>query len=614
MDRNSIIGLGLIFLLLIGYYFINQPNEQELAFQKHYADSIQRVKSIEAKNAESLALNQARIKDSLDLLLKNDTNALKSKYGKLANQIVGEEKKYFLENNELKITFTNKGGAIQQVELKKHKTDSRKPLLLYGKQNSDNYLTFTTKTQNIKSSDFYWELVSQDAKKLVFKMNGADNGEVFNTYVLSDSGFNLSASIQVKGLQNSIVPGSKFVLNCNNDVPLQERDIEKEKILTTLYYKPLEEKVDYIGETKNKSIDLEQDIKWVSFKQQFFNTSIISESNFLKGSKLTTDEAKNKENIKHLQAALELPYKNEADKTFNFKFYFGPNQYHLLKSQNEGLDKIIPLGWGIFGWMNRFVIIPVFTFLQNYISNYGIVILFLTLIIKTLLLPLVFKSYKSTAKMKLLKPEMDEIKEKHKDDMQTIQMENLKLYKKAGVNPLGGCLPMLLLIPVLIAVFQFLASAFEFRQKEFLWAEDLSIYDSIWNFGKIPFIDTIYGDHVSLFTLLMTISTLIYTRLNNQISGGMNEQMKYISYIMPILFLGFFNKYAAALTYYYFLSNIITFTQQWAIKFFVDENKLKAQIHEAKNKQGDDKKSAFQKRLEEMAKAKGLDKSKNTKK
>jgi YidC/Oxa1 family membrane protein insertase len=238
------------------------------------------------------------------------------------------------------------------------------------------------------------------------------------------------------------------------------------------------------------------------------------------------------------------------------------------------------------------------------LSNYGIIILLLTLIIKTLLLPLVFKSFKSTAKMRLLKPEMDALKEKYKDDVQTQQMENLKLYRQAGVNPLGGCMPMLLQMPILIAVFQFVPSAFEFRQQAFLWADDLSIYDSVWNFGKLPVIDYIYGDHVSLFTLLMTVSTLIYTRMNNQMTGGMNDQMKYISYIMPILFLGFFNKYAAALTYYYFLSNIVTFTQQWAIRKFIDEDALKSQIQENKNKKGDDKKSAFQKRLEEMAKAK----------
>ena len=208
--------------------------------------------------------------------------------------------------------------------------------------------------------------------------------------------------------------------------------------------------------------------------------------------------------------------------------------------------------------------------------------------------------------MKLLKPEMDAIKEKNKDNMQAVQVENLALYKKAGVNPLGGCLPMLLQMPILVAVFQFVPSAFEFRQQAFLWASDLSIYDSVWDFGKIPIIDTIYGDHVSLFTLLMTVSTLIYTHMNNQITG-VNEQMKWISYLMPIVFLGFFNKYPAALSYYYFLSNCVTFSQQWAIKKFVDEDKLMAQIHEAKNKKGEVKKSAFQKKLEDMAKSKGID-------
>jgi len=603
MDKNSLIGLGLIFLLLIGYYFINQPNEKELALQKRYADSIQLVKQ---NDANSFLSNEKRanfVKDSLRNIFKNDTNALKAQYGALANQVIGEEKLFYIENKNLKITLTNKGGRIKQVQLKQFKTDSRKPVYLLGQFNSDNYISFNSKSSVIKSSDFYWTLLSSDSKTIAFKMLGENNSEIVSSFSLSDSGYNVQSQIKVVGLQNNLAPGSKFILNWQNDVPLQERDIEKEKILTTLYFKTNDDKVDYIGETKNKTITLEKDARWVSFKQQFFNTTIISESGINQGSKLTTADAMNAGSIKNMLAEIELPYKNEQEKVFDLKFYFGPNKYYTLKAQDESMDKIIPLGWGIFGWMNRYMIIPIFNFLQQYISNYGLVILCLTLIIKTLLLPLVFKSFKSTAKMKLLKPELDEIKEKHKDDMQGAQVENLKLYKKAGVNPLGGCLPMLLQMPVLVAVFQFVPSAFEFRQQAFLWADDLSIYDSIWNFGKLPIIDYIYGDHVSLFTLLMTISTLVYTRLNNQMTG-VNEQMKYISYLMPILFLGFFNKYAAALTYYYFLSNIITFTQQWAIKFFIDEDKLNAQIAESKSKKGESKQSAFQKKLEEMSKNK----------
>lgn len=611
MDRNSYIGLGLIFLLLIGYFYLNQPSKEEQAAQKRYTDSIQNVKLNEAKLIEQAAIKAQKERDSLAAVLKQDSNALKTVYGGFSAHILGEEQKQVIENEDIRVTFSNKGGTVKQVELKKYKTDSRKPVLLMDDKNYENSLYLTIDRKKINSGDFYWNIHSADASRIVYRLYYGDS-YIENSYTLPSKGYNLDYLLSSKGM-SALMQGSEPSLQIRNDLPLQERDIEEEKKKTTIYFKTPEESADYISETSNEVLTLEQNVNWVSLKQQFFNTTVYSEKPFKKGSVIATRDAVSSKNVKNMSAGLLLPVDNGSEINLKFKYFFGPNHYQTLKDQQIGLDKIIPLGWGIFGWMNRFMIIPIFNFLQKYLSNYGIIILLLTLIIKTLLLPLVFKSYKSTAKMRLLKPEMDEIKEKHKDDMQAIQVENLKLYKKAGVNPLGGCLPMLLQMPILIAVFQFVPSAFEFRQQAFLWADDLSIYDSIWNFGKIPVIDYIYGDHVSLFTLLMTISTLIYTRMNNQITGGMNEQMKYISYLMPILFLGFFNKYAAALTYYYFLSNVVTFTQQWFIKKFVDEDKLKAQIHESKNKKTDDKKSAFQKRLEEMAKAKGVNTPKKTK-
>ena len=613
MDRNSIIGLSLIFVLLIGYFFINQPSEQELAIQKRVADSIALVKENE-KIQLSKGAQLSKDNSSKPLVVeKVDTSLLIAQYGELHTQLFGYEKEVVLENESLKVTFSNKGGRIKQVQLKAFKTDHKTPVLLFDTFHSESYLSYNNKNTQVKTNQFFWEYELKGNNQLLFKLKGDNNSEIISTYTIPQTGYNVEHSLTTKGLQN-VISDSKLTFNWSNNIPLQEREVEKEKILTTFYFKPVDDKADYIGESNLETKVLEQDANWISFKQQFFNSTVSIDKPFLKGSQLTTAEAKSDSSVKFLTASLALPYQSVEDNNFKLTYYFGPNQYHELKKQNIGLDKIIPLGWGIFGWINRFMIIPIFTFLQQYISNYGIVILFLTLIIKTLLLPLVFKSYKSTAKMRLLKPEMDEIKEKHKDDMQAIQMENLKLYKKAGVNPLGGCLPMLLQMPILVAVFQFVPSAFEFRQQSFLWASDLSIYDSIWDFGKLPIIDTIYGDHVSLFTLLMTISTLIYTRMNNQVTG-VNDQMKYISYLMPILFLGFFNKYAAALTYYYFLSNVVTFTQQWAIKFFVDENKLKAQIHESKNRKDSDiKKSGFQARLEEMAKARGLDPNKKSNK
>ena len=612
MDRNSYIGLGLIFALLIGYFYINQPSAQDLALQKRTADSIQNIKVLETKKQEQLALVAQKQKDSLASLLKTDSAALLNVYGGFSGNVIGEEKIQNIENGELKISFSNKGGCIKQVELKNYKTDGRKAVKLLDEANSQHALFFTADQKRINSNDFYWTISKADAHSVIYRLSYGASAYIEHEYIIEDKGFNVEHRIHTYGMGAIIQNSNGMTLQFTNDLPLQEREVVEEKKKSTVYYKYFDKTADYVSETKNESVNLEEPVQWVSLKQQFFNTSIYSEKPFLKGSVVTTKDAISNKNVKNMSASLSLPYEAGRDQDFKIKYFFGPNQYQTLKDQGIGLDKIIPLGWGIFGWMNRFMIIPIFNFLQGYLSNYGIIILLLTLIIKTLLLPLVFKSYKSTAKMRLLKPEMDEIKEKYKDDMQTIQVENLKLYKQAGVNPLGGCLPMLLQMPILIAVFQFVPSAFEFRQQAFLWADDLSIYDSIWNFGKLPIIDTIYGDHVSLFTLLMTISTLIYTRMNNQITGGMNEQMKYISYLMPILFLGFFNKYAAALTYYYFLSNIVTFTQQWAIKKFVDEDKLKAQIHESKSKKVDDKKSAFQKRLEEIAKAK--DASKNIKK
>ena len=613
MDRNSIIGLSLIFVLLIGYFFINQPSEQELIIQKRVADSIAMVKENEKIQLSKEAQLKNDTSKKSSIVEKVDTSLLIAQYGELHTQLFGYEKEVVLENESLKVTFSNKGGRIKQVQLKAFKTDRKTPVLLFDTLHSESYLSYNNKNTQVKTNQFFWEYELKGTNQLVFKLKGDNNSEIISTYTIPQTGYNVEHNLTTKGLQN-VISDSKLTFNWSNNIPLQEREVEKEKILTAFYFKPVEDKADYIGESNLETKVLEQDASWISFKQQFFNSSVSIDKPFLKGSQLTTAEAKSDSSVKFLTASLALPYQSVEENSFKLNYYFGPNQYHELKKQNIGLDKIIPLGWGIFGWINRFMIIPIFTFLQQYISNYGIVILFLTLIIKTLLLPLVFKSYKSTAKMRLLKPEMDEIKEKHKDDMQTIQMENLKLYKKAGVNPLGGCLPMLLQMPILVAVFQFVPSAFEFRQQSFLWASDLSIYDSIWDFGKLPIIDTIYGDHVSLFTLLMTISTLIYTRMNNQVTG-VNDQMKYISYLMPILFLGFFNKYAAALTYYYFLSNVITFTQQWAIKFFVDENKLKAQIHESKNRKDSDiKKSGFQARLEEMAKARGLDSNKKSNK
>jgi YidC/Oxa1 family membrane protein insertase len=281
-------------------------------------------------------------------------------------------------------------------------------------------------------------------------------------------------------------------------------------------------------------------------------------------------------------------------------FYFGPNHYQILKSQGHNLEKQIPLGWGIFGWVNRFIVIPIFNFLNGFNWSYGIIILILTIAIKLLLLPLTFKAYLSQAKMKVLKPEVDEIQGKFKEEPMKLQQEMMALYRKAGVSPLGGCLPMLLQMPILIAMFRFFPQSIELRQQSFLWATDLSTYDSILDLSfTIPF----YGDHVSLFTLLMTVSTLLITKVNSS-SQMTNPQMKWMMYLMPIVFLGVFNSYSAGLSYYYFLANMISIGQQYLFRSFVNEDEIHRKIQE--NKKKPTKKSKFQQRLEKMAKDRGM--------
>jgi len=365
------------------------------------------------------------------------------------------------------------------------------------------------------------------------------------------------------------------------------------------------EEPEYLAETKDLKEDLKTPVQWVAFKQQYFNTSLISDQVFDNGV-VESKSDETKKFVKILTANMGLAYNHGEKESYGMKFYFGPNHYKTLAALDIQLEKVVPMGWGIFGWVNKYLTVNVFYFLGQYISSFGLIILLLTVIVKTILFPLVYKSYLSSAKMRVLKPEIDEVKAKYGNDMTKVQQENMKLYRKAGVNPMGGCLPVLLQMPILIAMFQFFPSAFELRQKAFLWSHDLSSFDSIYN---LPFSIPFYGDHVSLFTLLMTVSTLVYTMYNNQMTG-VTGQMKYISYFMPVAFLGFFNNYASGLTYYYFLSNLFTIGQQLLIRGFVDDKALHKQIQE--NKKKPVTKSRFQQKLEDMAKKRGIDTDKLT--
>ena len=384
----------------------------------------------------------------------------------------------------------------------------------------------------------------------------------------------------------------------------QEKSLTNERNVTTIYYRDGDEDVDYLSERKDDEEELTTSVKWISFKQQFFSTSLIAKDRFASAElKTNTREIDDAHYLKTLQAEMSIEFNPQSNKGIAFDLYMGPNKYRTLRKLDLDLERQIPLGWSFapLAWINRGAVIPVFNWLESYGMSYGIIILVLTIMLKIVLLPIAFRTYKSSAKMRVLKPEIDEIGKKFpkKEDSMKKQQATMALYKKAGVSPMAGCVPMLLQFPILIAMFRFFPASIELRQQGFLWADDLSSYDSIVDLGfNIPF----YGDHVSLFTLLMTISTIIYTRINNQMMASSNQMpgMKTVMYIMPIMFLGFFNSYASGLSYYYLLANLITFGQMFIIRRMIDEDKLRAKIEAHKKKTPP--KSKFQQRLEEAAK------------
>jgi YidC/Oxa1 family membrane protein insertase len=438
-------------------------------------------------------------------------------------------------------------------------------------------------------------------KSLSMFVKLAENKYIEQRYTLNDETGLVDYKLNLVGLQQVIAPNTNYIdLNWNSKLLQQEKAHEAEERVATVYYRYADDEPSKISETSEGKEDLKTPVSWICFKQQYFNSTLIAPKNF-ESAVVESKKDETKTYVKKLSATITLPYNHGENESFDMQFYFGPNHYKTLSKYNVELQKIVTMGWGIFGWVNKYLVVNVFYFLNQFISSFGLIILLLTIIVKTILFPLVYKSYLSGAKMRILKPEIDEIKEKYGNDMTRIQQENMKLYRKAGVNPLGGCVPMLLQLPILFAMFQFFPSAFELRQQSFLWATDLSSYDSILDFSfSIPF----YGNHVSLFTILMTVSTLVYTYFNNQLTT-VNDQMKWISYIMPVVFLGFFNNYAAGLTYYYFLSNLATIGQQLLIRQFVDDKALHSQMQE--NKKKPVTKSKFQAKLEEMAKKRGFD-------
>ncbi|MDR2293512.1 MAG: membrane protein insertase YidC [Prevotellaceae bacterium] len=623
MDKNTVTGLVLIVAIIIGFGMFNSKQAAKYDKEKRTQDSIARVKEIAQRQEQQIA-------DSLNNFTADTLQTNLSSDSVFQAAVQKQEEFYTIENDLLKITLTNIGGRIYSAELKGFTTYSKKPLMLFNGKDNDFSFEFDANQTNILTSKLAFEpsgetqiiMSSNDTLVQLPLRLAMGNGYIEYVYKMRPNSYIVDLDVHFVNLKEYIDPRqTNFGLLWIMNSPQQEKGFSNENNYTELAYRfPNETSIEKLsGRNKEKSENIPVKINWIAYKQQFFSAILINKNNF-DGAEMSfrTYNEKNIDGmIKWFRTYTTVPYSSaEAGQSYAFSFYLGTNHYNTLKSYDMDFEKLVPLSWiGIDGLINKYIIIPVFNFFENFISNYGIIILILTILIKLVIFPFTRKSYVSMAKMRLLKPEIDKIAAKYpkKEDAMKKQQETMMLYKKNGASMFGGCLPMLLQFPILIAMFRFFPSSFELRQKAFLWADDLSGYDSVLD---LPFNIPFYGDHVSLFALLMAISMFFYTKITmSSQSQSQNSMpgMKFMSlYFMPIMMLCFCNNFSSGLSYYYLLSNIITIGQMWFIRKYIvkDEDLLKKMQEHAKQPV---KKSKFQLKLEEMQRQQQLQ-QKNRKK
>jgi YidC/Oxa1 family membrane protein insertase len=681
MDRNTLIGLGLIGVILAIFTYINQPDpeeykkQQELA-KKELEERQRKEKEKEEKMDEELSLSIPENwmpktdeegiiqKDSLNRVIyidtvKNiDTVLVEKVAGNsdaevIADENTGEVEKedavvndfegeiIHLQNDKIHVEINTKGGGVSSVFLLEHQTyedfnnskegDKINPLKLFEADYSTNQLLFPMGGKKIETRTLPFDIVIANKERIALKHSFGNNKYIEYIYTLLPNSYKVNYEIKMNGFGNDVL-AENVQLNWETELLKTEKLLSEQRKTSTVFFKGVGESYDYLSELSDDEFAVEHDIDWVAFKQSYFSAIMMPNEPFkkegtsFKVSNITENDERFNSVIRDYNADITLNIDNTDNGSAKIDWYFGPNDYHLLKQFDNGTEDIINLGWGIFRWVNIYAIQPIFNWLASSGMNVGLAIFLLTLIVKLVLTPIQWKMYSSSAKMRILKPEIDEINEKfpNKEDSMKKQMEMMTLYRESGASPLAGCVPMLIQMPILFAVFRFFPSTFELRQKPFLWAEDLSSYDAIVSWTTdIPVITFIYGNHISLFTLLMAGTTLIYTVLN---SGNMQQpsqpgmpNMKVIMYFFPIMMIFFFNNFASGLSYYYFISTLISILTMVMIKnFFVNEEKLKAKMAAKKevsrakgSKKG--KKSKFQERLEEMQRQQ-QEKMKNKKK
>lgn len=609
MDKKTLIGLIVIGAILFGFTWYNASIQQKYAQEQQALTATQETESTDTIVPEVRQPDTLQAADQLERHIGSS----------LFQATTGTEKKIEVENDWMKVIFSNKGGKVASVVLKDYLTYQGTPLVLFPDSASVFDMSFFIKQQfnnvQINTGDYYFVADSsftptfaadETSKNLTFRLDVDSAAHVDFVYTIYKDNYMIDFDVQFVGMENLLAQNQTDLEFTWQNVGMQnEKGFENENNYTTIAYKyPSDESVEQLRtSTEDKSETINSKVKWVAFKQQFFSSIFVAKDDFQNGTLGYSTFQPGEGKIKTFRAKVSVPFTQQLSE-YNFNFYFGPNKFSVLKKYDDlHFERLIPLGGWIIGWINRWLVIPTFDTLGAHIANYGIIILILTLIVKILISPLTYKSYLSSAKMRLLKPEVDKLNEKYPkpEDALKKQQAMMALYKSAGVNPMGGCIPLLIQLPILYAMFRFFPASIELRGEHFLWADDLSSYDSILT---LPFNIPFYGNHVSLFALLMAASMFIYSRINyNQTAGSAPQMagMKFMMlYLMPIMMLFFFNNFASGLNYYYLLSNIITIGQTYGFRYIVNEDKLHQRMKE--NAKKPQKKSKWQQRYEEMVK------------
>ena len=602
MDKNTITGLVLIALLLVGFSFFSRPSEEQLAAQKRYYDSIAVVQkqeeALKAKSAAALA-NE-----------KEETTSVDST-SLFFDAMEGKESFTTIQNNLVEITFVNKGGRVYSAMLKDYNGQDGKPIVLFNGSDAEMNFNFYNKKETVQTRDYYFEVVNKTDSSITMRLAADKDSYIDFAYTLKPDSYLLGFTIQATGMAGKLASTDYVDISWSQRARQLEKGYTYENRLAELMYKVVNDGTDNLSAAKDDEKQIEGRVDWVAFKNQFFSSVFIANQDFDKVAVKSKMEKQGTGYIKDYSAEMNTFFDPTGKQATDMYFYFGPNHYKTLKALDKGrddkweLDNLVYLGWPLIRWINKYITINVFDWLSGWGLSMGLVLLLLTIMVKIAVYPATWKTYMSSAKMRVLKPKIDEINKKYpkQEDAMKKQQEVMSLYSQYGVSPMGGCLPMLLQFPILMALFMFVPSAIELRQQSFLWAPDLSTYDAFITFPfHIPFL----GNHLSLFCLLMTVTNILNTKftMQQQDTGAQPQMaaMKWMMYLMPIMFLFVLNDYPSGLNYYYFISTLISVGTMIVLRKTTDEDKLLAILEAKKKDPKQMKKTGFAARLEAMQK------------